>query len=279
MSQFNYNDYQKVVANAQSGSTPSVKVGFFKLKNDGEEALIRINCASLDDLQFATVHTVKTSEGRWMRVSCLNPLGQYGDSCALCSASLAEGSTVSKAGKKVYVQMLVSYRDATTGSWSAATPVIWERPAGFSRELANKIRDFGSLKEHVFKVTRNGAAGDMKTTYSLDYVPVYDKPELVSSDFSAFNNFNIAKHSYWEKTAEEIDVFLQTGEFPEVTKEEKPAKPVVSGTPVFSSPEEEHQAEVALGMTTEEPVPAKEEPKAEEPAPARPTRNFSGFSF
>ena len=31
MSQFNYEDYQKVVAKAQNPSTNAVKIGFFKL--------------------------------------------------------------------------------------------------------------------------------------------------------------------------------------------------------------------------------------------------------
>lgn len=49
MAQFTYNDYQDVVARAQSNqnnSANSQKVGFFKLRNDGDSALVRINCSS-----------------------------------------------------------------------------------------------------------------------------------------------------------------------------------------------------------------------------------------
>lgn len=272
MSQFNYQDYQNVVSKAQSAPTSgAVKVGFFKLHNDKDEALVRINVASLDELQFATVHQLSAAT-KWMKVSCLNEVGSYSDNCPLCAKVAAGDTSIGKASKKVYVQMLVSYKDAATGAFSAAVPVIWERPAGFSREIANLLRDYGSLKEHVFKVTRNGAAGDMKTTYSIAYIPLYDKPETVSTDFGAFTNFKIEKHSYWVKTKEEIETFLTTGSFPEVEK------PATAAT-----------APAATTTTVATPAPAVETPKVETPAPAkeeapatatdRPARNFTGFSF
>ena len=310
MSKFNFNDYQKVVERAQSGSSTSVKVGFFKLKDDGDEALVRINCSKLEDLDFATVHTVQ-ADGRWMRISCLNPVGSYGDNCPLCTAQAEGDTTVSKASKKIYVQMLCAYKDKASGQFSAAVPVVWERPAAFSRDIANKLRDFGDLRNVVLKVTRNGKAGDMKTTYDLGFVPVFDKPEFVPADFSAFANFNIAKHSYWEKTADEIETFLQTGSFPEVGKQHK-TEALAESARKAEAPADvtmQHQApsmrpQVTAGVQPQQapieattahadpstqpeagvqPQPAPVEAttaKAEAPQPQeRPVRNFSGFSF
>lgn len=286
MSQFNYSDYQNVVNRAQSApAVTAVKVGFFKLKNDKDEALVRLNVSSLDELQFATVHQLGAAQ-KWMKISCLNPVGNYADSCPLCK-KVAEGDTsIGKAAKKVYVQMLVSYKDAATGAFSEAIPVIWERPAGFSREIANLLRDYGDLKSHVFKVTRNGAAGSMQTTYSIAYIPLYDKPESVSTDFSAFTNFKINKHSYWEKTIEEIETFIATGSFPET--EAKPVAESRNLDKVISSPVEEKKIEEALGMApaSQEATPAvtpaaPATPVEEAPATTgtRPARNFGGFSF
>ena len=292
MSQFNYQDYQNVVNRAQSApsSNNAVKVGFFKLKDNGDEALVRFNVGSLDELQFATVHQL-SSATKWMKVSCLNEVGSYSDNCPLCKR-VADGDTsVGKAAKKVYVQLLVAYKDKATGQFSNPIPVIWEKPAGFSKEIATLLNNYGSLKEHVFKVTRNGAAGDMKTTYNIAYLPLYDKPEIIANDFSAFNNFKINKHSYWEKTLEEIETFLATGSFPET---EKPAKSdnlttrpdgsQVGGAPVFDSPAEEKAAETALGMQPEAaPTPAATPAPAPATQPAvssdRPARDFKNFSF
>ena len=293
MSKFNFNEYQDVVNRAQAGSAQknnAVKVGFFKLKNDGDEALVRINVSSLDELQFAAVHQLGANN-RWMKVSCLSPIGAFDHSdCPLCQ-KVAEGDTsIGKAAKRVYVQLLVAYRDQN-GQFSAeAQPVIWERPAGFSKEIAGLLRDYGDLKEHIFKVTRNGAAGSMQTTYTISYIPLYDRPEVVSKDFGAFVNFNIAKHSYWEKTKEEIETFLATGEFPEVEKKSDNLTTLengikVGGAPVFANAQEEAAFDAALNpnpFTAPAPkyddAPAAEAPKAEEPvnsvSSARPSFKF-----
>lgn len=239
--QFTYQDYfNNVQSTAQNNANQGPKVGFFKLKDDGDEALVRINLGSVEELQFAAVHTI-SANGKWMKVSCLSPFGV--GSCSLCSAANGGNSSISKASKKVYIQMLAAYRDKATGAFSAPVPVIWERPAGFSKDLANKLRDYGNLREVLLKITRNGVAGDMKTTYSLDYaVPTVFKPELVPADFTAFTNFNIAKHSYWEKTPEEIMTFLQTGSFPEAAQAAQPqtvaqaAPQAAPAQPVYTTP-------------------------------------------
>lgn len=237
MSNFSYDQYQEVIARAQTGSNNGggQKIGFFKLKNDGDEALVRFNVKSLDDLQFATVHQLGASQ-KWMKVSCLNPVGSYHDTCPLCAAVASGNNTIGKAAKRVYVQLMVAYKDPTTQIFSAAIPVIWERPAGFSREIANLIKDYGDLTTRVFKVTRNGAANCMQTTYPISYIPLYDKPESVSDDFSAFANFNIAKHSFWEKSLGDINVFLNTGAFPEVARAPQAPMPTDADAPAYTRP-------------------------------------------
>lgn len=219
MANFSYSDYQNVVAQAQANGEGNAKVGYFKLKNDGDIAIARLNIGSTDDLMFASVHTIGMN-GKWLKVSCLNPLGSYNGDCGLCSAFNANPKgAVGKAAKKLFIPMIVSYRDpnAATG-YTAPAPVIWDRPAAFSREIANKLMVAGDLRNTLVLITRNGKAGDMQTTYSVDILPAEHpvfKPEMIPVDFSAFNGFNIAKHSYWEKTAEEIQAYLTTGQFPE----------------------------------------------------------------
>ena len=299
MANFSYSDYQNVIAKAQNNNaTSNVKVGFFKLKNDQDEALVRINVNSMDDLQFATVHQLGAAQ-KWMKVGCLNPVGSYSDNCPLCSAVAAGNTSIGKASKKVFVQMLVSYKDPVTGQFAAAIPVIWERPAGFASEIASKLRDYGPLTERVFKITRNGAAGDMKTTYPLNYVPIYDKPEAVPADFSAFANFNIAKHSFWEKSVEDITTFLTTGSFPEYVKPQNAAPvegayvaPTAFNAPQTAAPtfntQPTYQAPVTPAAPTYTPpvtpvvnTPVVNEAPAAQPTVTtdRPQRNFGGFSF
>ncbi len=281
MSNFSYAQYQDVIARAQSGENGgnSAKIGFFKMKNDKDEALVRFNVTSLDDLQFATVHQLGAAQ-KWMKISCLNPVGSYQSTCPLCAAVAGGAKDIGKASKKVYVQMMVAYKDAATQTFSSAVPVIWERPAGFSREIANLLKDYGDLSQKVFKVTRNGVANSMQTTYSVSYIPLYDKPESVTTDFSAFNNFNIAKHSFWEKSVGDINVFLNTGSFPEVARAPQAPTPTDAEAPSYTrvqAPVAQPAAQTTLtpaeaGFAPSVPNFAQPAPKVESfQAPAQPT--------
>lgn len=296
MSTFSYNQYQEVVAQAQASGEGSAKVGYFKLKDDGDIAIARINIGSTDDMNFASVHTIGVN-GKWLKVSCLNPLGTNNGSCALCAANAANPKgSISKAAKKLFIPMLVSYRDpaAATG-YTAPAPVIWDRPAAFSRELANKLMIAGDLRNTLVLITRNGKAGDMQTTYSVDILPADHpvfKPEMIPADFSAFNNFNIARHSYWEKTPEEINAFLATGQFPERVQTAA-SQPVATQVSVASAANANVAPSVSVPTPPVQPTPVAPAPvvpptlqSATPVAPTQvvvgvepPTRNFTGFSF
>ena len=305
-STFNFAQYQQIAAQEQSQSSgDGTKIGYFRLKDDGDIAIARINLGSTDEFMFAAVHTINVG-GKWLKVSCHNPLGMNAAGCALCSANQANPKgSISKSAKKMYIPMIVSYRDAqSTTGYTPPVPVIWERPAQFSRELANKLMVAGDLKNVLVLITRNGKAGDMQTTYSVDVLPdthpVF-KPEMIPTDFSAFNNFNIAKHSYWEKTAEEINTFLATGQFPERAQANNQQAVnnmatatantyVAPATLAYTAPGAQSAPQFNTTPTPQvesysmpqQPVANTAVPStapAAEPAAQTPVRNFSGFSF
>ena len=297
MSTFNFAQYQQIAAQEQSQSSgDGTKVGYFKLKDDGDIAIARINLSSTDEFMFAAVHTLQVG-GKWMKVSCLNPLGMNAAGCPLCSANQANPKgSVGKSTKKMFIPMLVSYRDPNSATgYTPITPVIWDRPAQFSRELANKLMIAGNLKDTLVLITRNGKAGDMQTTYSVDVLPANHpvfKPDMIPADFSAFNNFNIAKHSYWEKTAEEINTFLATGQFPEVVKNNNQQAVntmantantyTASAPPAYQAPAQSAPAYTAPAAPQyQAPAAPMTTPATAAPANAAtaPARNFSGFSF
>ncbi len=309
MATFSYADYQNAVAQAQAnGEGGGAKVGYFKLKNDGDIAIARINVSNIEELMFASVHTIGTG-GRWIKVSCLNPLGMNGAGCGLCAAHASNpNGAVSKPAKKVFIPMMVSYRDpASQTGYTAPAPVIWDRPASFSRELANKLMATGDLRNTLVLITRNGKAGDMQTTYSMDILPADHpvfKPEMVPADFSAFNNFNIARHSYWEKTADEINTYLATGQFPERGQNTAPVTatnnvattaPAYNGTtynttggyvpqntaamtaaPAYAAPVAPQTTPMA---SVAQPVTMPQVAQTQTTDNAAPVRNFSSFSF
>ena len=294
MSTFNYSDYQKIAAQEQETNN-NTKVSYFKLKDDGDIAIARINLSSTDEFMFAAVHTLQVG-GKWMKVSCHNPLGMNAAGCPLCAANQANPKgAIGKSATKMFIPMLVSYRDPQSATgYTPVTPVIWDRPAQFSRELANKLMVAGNLKDVLVLITRNGKAGDMQTTYSVDVLPATHpvfKPEMIPADFSAFNNFNIAKHSYWEKSVEEINTFLATGQFPEVAKtnNQQAVNNVATSantyaapaTPAYTAPAQAAPVQTVptytygAANTAPTAAPAVNVSGAEQ----TPVRNFSGFSF
>ena len=153
----------------------------------------------------------------------------------------------------------------------------------------------GDLRNTLVLITRNGAAGDMQTTYSMDLVPATHpvfKSEMVPNDFSAFANFNIAKHSYWEKTVDEINTYLTTGSFPEAIRTNTSTAPAAAVAPTYTAPAQPaytapaqpaYQAPVqpAAAPVYQAPVTpaATAQPAASGHAPTTPTRSFNGFSF
>ena len=306
MAQFTFEQYQAATAKAATGGdgSNSNRIGFFKLSNEGAEALVRFDVATINDLHFATVHKpvfgkkFESKDHPWAVISCCNPFGQNTGSCPLCQMAEQPNSIVAKAKKTVYVKMLVSYKDPTTGAYSAPQPVIWERPAGFAKEISAKLQTYGNLKEILMKITRTG--NGTETRYIMDYAPekIY-KPEMIPADFSAFENLQINRHSYWEKSADEIRTFLTTGEFPSTstnadvkaaaTIQTAPAnstiqaysQPTVADFAAHAAPQQAFtampQPQVAPVQSAVQPTPVTQSaPEAPKPAAAKP---FTGFSF
>ena len=242
MSQFSYGDYEQVVANAKTGGSNSnsnfTKIGFFKLGKNGASALVRFNIESLADIPGATVHAPKFGTkgfvglpSPYSSVSCLNKVGDYSNNCPFCAAAAADHPTVGKAVKKCYIQMLVRYRNAD-GTFADPIPVVWERPYAFTEDLKAKIATFGNLKQYQFLITRIGAEKDTNTRYNIDSAPEQIYPSnLISNDFSAFDSLKLNRHSFWEKSAEDMSTFVSTGTFPAAPKTEAPATAAPQAAP------------------------------------------------
>ena len=210
MSVYSYESFLMNKAEKTSAKPTSKfqKVGYFKLSNDGDSTLVRFAYKDKSEFEIATVHVV---EG-YKRVVCLRDAKDPVTKCPLCEAG-------EKLYNKFYVK-LIEYTKDENGN-IVATPKIWERPAGFAQTLDSLCTEYGgALSDHIFKIKRRGAKGDTNTTYDV----MYANPELYKEsvgyvkDFSAFENFDLSRHSYYVKSFEEIAEYCETGKFPEVVK-------------------------------------------------------------
>lgn len=208
MAKFSYADYaSKSKETHQSTANRERNVGYFSLKDDGDEALVRFNYSSVDDFDIVTVHNVQVN-GNWRRVSCLSDGHDSAHKCPLCESG-------ERVYSKFYVK-LIEYTKDENGNVKAQAKV-WERPVAFADTIKSYLDEYGDLRNQVFKIKRKGAKGDIQTTYGLIFAnPQIYKEELgYTKDFSAFESLDLGHFSYLKKSAEEMKEFLNTGKFPD----------------------------------------------------------------
>lgn len=213
MANISFADYE----NKKSSPTQSnkeYKVGYFSLKDDGDEAVVRFAYNSVTEFNIVTVHVIKTTtkEGKeiFKRVSCLREAHDPLDKCPLCLSG-------NKVVDKFYVKLVEYVKDENGNVTPKAR--VWERPAKFARELKSLMDEYGDLTNVLFKVKRRGTRGSTDTTYLPVYIPstspIY-RPEVYVKDFSDFEGFKMAGSFYLVKTEAEMNIFLKTGDFPRV---------------------------------------------------------------
>lgn len=197
-------------------------VGFFGLKDDGEEAIVRFLVDDISDIDILTLHDVNVG-GKYMKISCnRESLNDNPNTCAFCAAG-------TKMNQKAYIKM-ISYSKSPTGE-VMYKPCVWERGTNYAIKLREYLNNYGPLSDIICKVVRHGAKGDLKTTYEI--IPNLNKaiyPDNVYiKDVSAFENYHVIGTIVKEKTNDEINEFLRSGVFPATNK------PVNDQMPDFNS--------------------------------------------
>ena len=134
------------------------KTGWFKLKDDGDTATVRLlhkGEAGIDestgepkyDFPIYEVHKVDVDgSGRDRSVLC------KGESCELCKAG-------SKPSLRMYLQMVNIDEDNQVQ--------LWERGITDIKQMLGLTGEYGDLTQRDIKIKRCGAKGNMKTTYQF----------------------------------------------------------------------------------------------------------------
>ena len=185
-------------------------VGFFSLKHDGDEAIVRILCDSVSELDILTVHPVTVGQSNFpnRNVNCLRTPHDPLEKCPFCNSG-------EKVRQRVYIKML--QYDPQTRKPSA---VVWDRPAGqYVPKLKSYIDNYGPLSQIMCKIIRHGSGLD--TTY--DIIPNLN-PQMYNLndyklDVSGFEDFKVLGRMVLDKTAAEMVEFQRTGSFPQKQKD------------------------------------------------------------
>jgi len=181
------------------GNSNGPRVGYFSLKNDGDEAIVRFVYESPDQFDILTTHQT-TIDGKFRRVNCLRDFKDDVAKCPFC----ASGKPVQQ---RFYIK-LIEYTRAEDGTITA-TPKIWERPTSYVGILSNLFAEYGDISDSVFKVKRSGEAGSLQTTYSVMLAnPTVYNAQLYPKNMDAFEGYNIIGSAVLDKSFDELKAMV-----------------------------------------------------------------------
>ena len=246
MAQIKFEDI-KETSNTQNTSN----VGFFSLKNDGDEAIVRIMHDNTDSFDIVSTHQIEVN-GKFRRVNCCRSPYDPVDNCPLCAAGNASQ-------QRFYIH-LIQY---VVNENNQVVPQlkVWERPISFANTIKNLIVTYGPLSGMIFKIKRSGAPKARDTSYNIMYMPPQQFPENIYPNIiDAFKGYTALGHMVLDKTPQELVAFITTGSFPAKNAENQQTQPRLTPyEPVTSGYVEAVQPNVTpmpYEMTTTAPVNA-----------------------
>ena len=171
--------------------------GFFRLVNDRDVAKVRLLYKDIDDVTGYSVHEVELN-GKKRYVNCLRVYGDPVDVCPFCQAGKF---TQVKYFVPLYVESIVT----SAGETKVGTIQTWERGKKFGSKLSSICSRYShpDIISHTFEIERQGKAAGV----SLD-------------DFEVANPLGTI---ILDKTADEMQTYLSTGDFGDSTAQRRPS--------------------------------------------------------
>ena len=182
--------------------------GFFSLKDDGDTARVRFMYDGVDSIEAFAVHQIEGEDGRKRYVNCLRDYRDPIDKCPFCREK-----------KQTQVKLFIPIYNIDEDKVQ-----IWERGKKFVQKMVSICSRYSNsdtpLCSHTFDIERSGKKGDTSTTYEIypadkDNTTLEDLPEVP----------NPLGGLVLDKSAEDMDAFLETGYFPpEDDEDETPVR-------------------------------------------------------
>ena len=266
MAQVTFNDLQNTFNN--QNNTGKSRIGYFSLKNDNDEALVRVMHDSVSDFDIVTGHTVPQGNA-YPFINCIRNANDPVDMCPLCSSG-------AKLEKKIYIH-LIEY--VTKDGKTYANAKVFGRTLKYANKLKSLIDTYGPLSDIVCKVVRHGKAGAKDTEYEFLPLPVNEKysEENYPKHPEYFEGYKAVGTAVQDKTYEEL-VAMVEGKEPSTVAAPKEQQPV---QPQKWSYAETQPAVQRFQQWTQPEQPQPEQPQQQEqrrvfnPQPQQPNFNFT----
>lgn len=176
--------------------------GYFSLKNDRDVATVRFMYDNIDELEGYAVHQIEI-EGRKRYVNCLRNYNDPIDDCPFCRERMMQTA-----------KFFIPVYNMGAGGKEEGKVQVWERGKKFASQMSGLMARYSSPNTpfcaQLFEIERQGEKGSTTTQYGIypvgqpDNTTMDDLPELP----------NILGGVVLDKTTEEMEVFLETGNFP-----------------------------------------------------------------
>jgi len=215
MAQISFEQASEVM-NSFNGDGNSV--GFFTLRDDGDEAVVRFMHDNTSTFDIVACHSINI-DGKYRKVNCIRDPREPLDRCPFCNNGI-------KIENRFFIH-LIQYDKDQNGN-IVASAKIWERSLAYAKQLANLIQEYGPLSDCIFKVRRDGAKGSMDTKYQIMFAsPQVYRPDLYPKRPELFENYKTIGGIVMDRTFEEMSEFLSTGKFPERKQQQStPTQPI-----------------------------------------------------
>ena len=203
-------------------------VKFFNLKNDNEEAIVRIMHDSVDDFDILTTHEVREDGQYRGKVNCLRDPREDISKCPLCAANVP-------VQQRMYIHLIHYVKDEMGNIIPQAA--VWERSVSYANQIKSYIDNYGPMSDVICKIVRHGRPGDQRTRYEI--VPNLNKQvyrdDIYVKDTSLFENYKASGNVVQERTYEDLATYVQTGHMPQkVNKNDIPNTIPVNTTASYS---------------------------------------------
>jgi hypothetical protein len=208
MARVSYEDSEKYFSGTGSD--------WFTLKNDGDVARVQFMLNTIDDIPIFSTHKVKVGD-KERYVDCLRNPQDPIDACPFCAAGLPAKA----------VRFIVMYQH------DDGKVKIWERGKQFISKLQGLINRYNPLETKVFEIERHGKAGDTSTKYEIYPLDGVESVNLDDIEMPELEGSLILIKSF-----EEMETYLDTGNFPNDGTDQAPIRRRGAETPARRTPAE-----------------------------------------
>jgi hypothetical protein len=185
------------------------KINFLKLQDDGWYADVRFMYGPGEIFEGQTVHNVSDDPKKPRYVPCLRGLNDPLEACPLC----ANGSKINaQFFLPVFVISITSNLRGVESTQQVNQVMLFQKGSSFKGALQAVVRNTqgkgNAIVNSVFRIVRNGKAGDPKTTYFTEYVTTDNvgleqlpqRPEILGSYILPKVDYTTMMEKYINKT-------------------------------------------------------------------------------